>query len=488
MHVSSARILLVYLALHVCTAAPAAVASASERPNILFCISDDQSWPHVGIAGGVVRTPAFDRIARGGVLFTRAFVDAPSCTPSRSSILTGQHMWRLEEAGNLHSTLRAKFEIYPEILERAGYVVGHSGKGWAPGRAEPGGRHRNPAGPRFRDFPMFLEQLTAGSAFCYWLGSHYPHRPYPPGSGLNSGKSPEQARVPVHLPDQPIVQGDMLDYYVAIEKFDQMVMRAIESLERAGLLENTLIVVTSDNGMPFPRGKATLYDPGVRVPLAISWPDRFDGGRRVDRLTLLSDLAPTFLEAAGLDPGPAMTGRSLLPLLLSTASNSSRAAVFFGMERHSGARFGGKGYPCRAMRTADYLYIRNFEPNRWPAGDPDLRGSVRAIPFGEVDPSPTKTLLLELRHQEPFRRYFQLAFGKRPSEELYDLAKDPAQMNNVSEDPGLQKDQASAPTAAHAVSGLQPKTRELWESPQPWDYYPHYGNKANPAWSVANPR
>ncbi len=245
MPISPVRILLVHLALHACSPANAVVAPANERPNILFCISDDESWPHVGVGGDpVVQTPAFDRIARSGVLFTHAFVDAPSCTPSRSSILTGQHMWRLEEAGNLHSTLRAKFEVYPEILERAGYVVGHSGKGWAPGRAEPGGRHGNPAGPRFRDFQTFLDQLPDESAFCYWLGSHYPHRPYPPGSGLNSGKSPERARVPLHLPDRPIVRGDMLDYYVAIEKFDQMVMRAIDALERAGLLENTLVVVT----------------------------------------------------------------------------------------------------------------------------------------------------------------------------------------------------------------------------------------------------
>ena len=126
----------------------AAAARTTDRPNILFCISDDQSWPHVGAAGdAVVKTPAFDRVARSGVLFTHAFVDAPSCTPSRSAILTGQHMWRLEEAGNLHSTLRAKFQVYPEILERTGYFVGYSGKGWAPGRMEPGGRDRNPGRP-----------------------------------------------------------------------------------------------------------------------------------------------------------------------------------------------------------------------------------------------------------------------------------------------------------------------------------------------------
>ena len=137
----------------------------------------------------MVKTPAFDRVAGSGVLLTHAFVDAPSCTPSRSAILTGQHMWRLAAAGNLHSTLRAKFQVYPEILEKAGYVVGYSGRMVA---RSSGARGQGPqsAGPRFRDFQTFLAQMPSGSSFCYWLGSHYPHRPYPPGSGLRAGKRP----------------------------------------------------------------------------------------------------------------------------------------------------------------------------------------------------------------------------------------------------------------------------------------------------------
>ena len=468
----------------------AAARASTDRPNILFCISDDQSWPHVGAAGdAVVKTPAFDRIARSGVLLTHAFVDAPSCTPSRSAILTGQHMWRLEEAGNLHSTLRAKFQVYPEILEKAGYVVGHSGKGWAPGRAEPGGRARNPAGPRFRDFQTFLSQIPGESPFCYWLGSHYPHRPYPPGSGLRAGKSTEQVQVPPHLPDEPIVRGDLLDYYVAIEKFDHTVLQALESLQKVGLLENTLIVITSDNGMPFPRGKATLYDSGVRVPLAVSWPGHIEEGRRIDALTMLTDLAPTFLEAAGLEPPTDMTGRSLLPLLLSKSPSppDPREAVFFGMERHSGARFGGKGYPSRAIRTRSYLYSKNFQPDRWPGGDPDPRGSVRAIPYGEVDPSPSKTLLRELQHQQPFRRYFDLAFAKRPAQELYDLTGDPAQLSNLAGKPDYAKikQRLSRQLMDYLTATADPRALG---KPALWDYYPHYGNISNPAWKVAHRR
>ena len=122
----------------------------ANRPNILFCISDDQSYAHTGANGEPqVQTPAFDRIAREGIRFTGAFCDAPTCGPSRSAILTGQHIWRLEEAGNIHSTLPAKFTTYTELLQDAGYAVGFTGKGWSPGRLEPGGRTINPAGAEF---------------------------------------------------------------------------------------------------------------------------------------------------------------------------------------------------------------------------------------------------------------------------------------------------------------------------------------------------
>ena len=123
---------------------------AETRPNILFCISDDQSYAHTGANGDpVVKTPAFDRVAGEGLRFTHAFCDAPTCGPSRSAILTGQHIWRLEEAGNIHSTLPPKFATYTELLAQAGYSVGYTGKGWSPGRLEPGGRTANPAGEPF---------------------------------------------------------------------------------------------------------------------------------------------------------------------------------------------------------------------------------------------------------------------------------------------------------------------------------------------------
>ena len=125
----------------------AQVLSAAERPNILFCITDDQSWAHAQANGDpIVQTPAFDRVAAEGLRFVNAFCDAPTCGPSRSAILTGQPIWRLQEAANIWSTLPARFATYTEELKNAGYQVGYTGKGWGPGRLAPGGQTENPAG------------------------------------------------------------------------------------------------------------------------------------------------------------------------------------------------------------------------------------------------------------------------------------------------------------------------------------------------------
>ena len=415
----------------------AATAIADEKPNILFCISDDQSYAHTGANGDpVVKTPAFDRIAREGLRFTHAFCDAPTCGPSRSAILTGQPIWRLEEAGNIHSTLPAKFATYTELLKEAGYFVGYTGKGWSPGRLESGGRTENPAGAAFQtvkldppfkamrntdyagNFADFLSQKSGDDPFCFWLGTSEPHRGYELGAGKRAGKDPDKVIVPPIFPDNETVRSDILDYLVEVEHFDLMVSRAIAMLEEAGQLDNTIIVVTSDHGMPFPRAKASLYDAGSRVPLAIRWPDGITNpGRVVDAFVNLSDLAPTFLQAAGLESPSMMTALSLTDVFGNeTAQN--RDAAFIAMERHDGCRKGGKGYPCRAIRTKDYLYIHNFEPTRWPSGSPDPLVCARSIPYGEIDSAPTKTFMMEHRNEHGVARLAELAVdpsGKLPS-------------------------------------------------------------------------
>jgi len=415
-----------------------------KRPNILFAIADDWSWPHAGIAGDrVVQTPTFDRVAREGVLFTNTFVTSPSCTPSRGSILTGQYFWRLEEGANLFGTLPARFAVYPNLLEAAGYHVGYTRKGWSPGKYKPGGWTRNPAGPRYKNFEEFLKARPKGAPFCYWFGSSDPHRPYKWRSGVESGMKLENVQVPGCLPDDQVVRTDICDYYWEVQRFDRKVGEILKILEDSGELNQTLVVVTSDNGMPFPRCKSNVYDMGTHVPMAVRWGSVVRPGRVVDDFVSLSDLAPTFLEAAGLKPPAEMTGRSFLNILLSARQgrvDRSRDRVFTGKERHVICRPGGAGYPMRAIRTARFLYIRNFKPHLWPAGDPQWRrGYWPEVPYGDIDDSPTKRFMMEHKDQPQVGRLFELAFGKRPAEELYDLEKDPEQLTNVAYEPGYAK-------------------------------------------------
>lgn len=475
---------------------------AAARPNILFCISDDQSWAHMGANGDpVVKTPAFDRVANEGLRFINSFCDAPTCGPSRSAILTGQHIWRLEEAANIWSTLPAKFATYTEELQKAGYKIGSTGKAWGPGRLEPGGRTENPAGPIYNErtleppfqairntdyagnFEDFLSEVSDDQSFCFWLGTSEPHRAYQDGAGKLTGKDPSKVIVPAIFPDNDIVRSDILDYYVEVEHFDSMIVRAIAKLEKQGLLDNTIVVVTSDHGMPFPRGKATVYDWGSRVPLAIRWANGIENpGRDIESFVNLSDLAATFLEAAGLTVPAMMTGRSLVDIF-DDDPTVDREAAYIAFERHSGARAGGKGYPTRAIRTADYMYIHNFEPSRWPAGSPDPAVCNRLIPFGEYDSSPTKTYMIEHQYDHGVAALAHLAFGKRPAEELYRLKDDPHQMNNVAGSKGFEAIQVDLRERlfAHLEKTKDPR---VVGGPVEWDYYPHYGNRANENWKV----
>ena len=461
-----------------------------KRPNILFCLADDWSWPHASIAADkVVKTPTFDRVARQGVLFENAFVSSPSCTPSRGAILTGQWHWRLEEGGNLWSTLGAKFDVYPDLLEEAGYHVGYTRKGWAPGRDGPGGRTRNPAGPRYKDFSEFRKAQPEGKPFCFWFGSSDPHRGYEWQSGVKSGMKLEDVQVPACMPDSETVRTDICDYYWEVQRFDTEVGELLKILDADGELDNTLVVISGDNGMPFPRCKSNLYDMGTNVPLAVRWPAVVKGGRVVRDFISLADLAPTFLEAAGLEPTAQMTARSFLDILTSGKSgrvDRKRNHVLTGKERHVVCQETGTGgYPMRAIRTHDYLYIRNFKPERWPAGAP--KGYAESIEidvtrprgtffgYGDVDAAPTKSYMLKHRDDPKVRELFELGFAERPAEELYDLAKDPDQLNNVADKPEYVRTKKRLADLLMAQLRATEDPRVLGKG-DAFDNYPYYGS------------
>jgi arylsulfatase A-like enzyme len=419
-------------------------ASEAKKPNILFIIFDDWNGStHAGAYGCTwIKTPNFDRVAREGVLFKSAFTSNPKCSPCRATILTGRNTWQLKEAVSHGGIFPSGFETYPDLLEKSGYNVGLTGKGWAPGDYKPSGRTRNPAGPSFdkltqqppatgiskNDYPgnfgEFLKQRDKSKPFCFWMGFTEPHRPYELDSGVKAGKKLEDVKVPSFLPDTEIVRSDLLDYAVEVEWGDAQIGRALKLLEDAGEVENTLVVVTSDHGMPFPFVKGQIREDAFHLPLVMRWPAAIKPGRVVEDFVNVRDLAPTYMELAGLKPHEQMTGKSLAAILRSEKSGwiENRDVMLAGKERHDIGRVNDMGYPVRAIRTKDFLYVHNFQPERWPACDPETD-------FGNCDPSPTKEVLKVLGGY-----YYDLSFGKRQADELYRITDDPECIHNLAND------------------------------------------------------
>jgi uncharacterized sulfatase len=219
----------------------------------------------------------------------------------------------------------------------------------------------------------------------------------------------------------------------------------IQFLKEKGEFENTIIIVTADNGMSFPASKANLQEYGTHVPLAICWPQKIKGGRTVNDLVSMIDLAPTFLEITGLNKQPDMVGRSLTTVFYSDKQGSvdpSRKYVLTGRERHTHARPDNLGYPARAIRNQDYLFILNLKPDRWPAGDPDPeteKSNISAAKdsplwpgYHDIDNSPTKLFLIDNRNKYP--EYFRMGYEKRPAEELFNIKQDPGCTKNLAGD------------------------------------------------------
>lgn len=479
--------------------------AAELRPNILLAIADDQSWAHTSAQGyKAVRTPAFDRVAALGVRFDQCMAASPGCSPSRAALLTGLHHWQVEEAGTHASSFPAQYVTYPDLLEQAGYFVGYTGKGWGPGNWKVSGRDRNPAGPAFdkrklkpphkgmsandyaANFADFLAARPADRPFCFWYGGQEPHRAYEEGSGVKAGKRLEDAELPPFLPDAPEVRSDLLDYCLEIEWFDSHLARMLKLLGEAGQLENTLVIVTGDNGMPFPRAKANMHEYGIHVPLAIAWTSRFPGGRVIDDPVGFVDLTATILEAAKVTHPAAKSGsvapvgRSLFDLLLPSAGSTAATErmAFSGRERHSSSRHNNLGYPSRALRTSRFLYIRNFAPDRWPAGDPqkyDAEGRLGPMhgAYHDIDSGPTLDYMVEHHDDPEVGRYLHWAVDKRPAEELYDAKADPGCLAN------LAGDAAYADTLESLRGKLENVLRatgdpRMGDNPEIWETYPRY--------------
>jgi arylsulfatase A-like enzyme len=430
---------------------------AAKGPNILFAIADD--WGAHGGAYGTpwVKTVTLDRIAKQGLLFRNAFTPMAKCAPSRAVLLTGRYPWQLEEAGNHMSYFPSKFKCWPEVLTDQGWHMGMTGKGWGPGIAKNDkGEARQMTGKPFQkrtltpptrsisnndyaaNFADFLDSVPKDKPWCFWCGALEPHRDYEYGSGVaKSGKKVSDIdSVPSPWPDHDIVRNDMLDYAMEVEHFDQHLQRMLDDLQRRGMLDNTLVILTSDHGMPFPRAKGYAYYHSNHIPLAIQWPKGIrQPGRVIEDFVDFADLAPTLLDVAGIPQNSAgmqpITGQSWRPIFESGQSGrvvAARDHVLVCKERTDIGRPNDVGYPIRGILRDGFLYLKNYEPDRWPAGNPETG-------YLDTDGGPTKTHILELGRLDRKNRFWQWNFGMRPGEELYDLKADPGCTSNLADDP-----------------------------------------------------
>ena len=493
-------------------------AAAGGRPNILFAIADD--WGCHASAYGTpwIATPAFDRVAREGLLFQRAYTPNAKCAPSRACILTGRNSWQLKEAANHLCYFPPEFKGWGEALAEHGWFVGYTMKGWGPGVANDAqGKPRQMTGVAFNkrraapptpeisnndyagNFADFLDAAPRGQPWCFWYGAVEPHRAYEFGSGVAKGgkKLSDIEHVPASWPDNETVRNDMLDYAFEAEHFDRHLGRMLEALEQRGLLANTLVVVTSDHGMPFPRSKGNANALANHVPLAVRWPQGIaKPGRTIEDYVSFIDLAPTFIELAGLpwsETGMAASpGRSLTDIFRAEKSGqvtATRDHVLIGKERTDVGRPHDWGYPIRGILKDGQMYLQNFEPARWPAGNPETG-------YTDTDAGATKSFILEAHRAVPADPHWALCFGRRPAEEYYDLRRDPDFTRNLAALPQSSSGQSALREQMLAELREQGDPRVLGEgrvfdeylhaSPGNVGFYERFmrGEKVNAGWIV----
>lgn len=441
------------------------VADKNQRPNILLIVFDDASFDHFSANGSNwVKTPGFDRVASEGILFKNFYTPNAKCAPSRSVILTGLYPWQLKEGANHIGYFPQAIKVITEALQQNGYSTGYTGKPWGPGLAlSPNGKTRPLNGKPYlqkttipptqdisrndykANFADFLDETKKDEPWFFWCGAWEPHRPYQFDSGRKvAGKSlSEVDRVPSYLPNSGVVKADLLDYALEIEYFDQQIVQMLNELERRKLLDNTLVIITSDNGMPFPRAKGNSYEISNHIPMVLMWTKGISKkGTTVSNYFSTVDLVPTLLDvsktnftSAGMQK-PA--GKSLSHLFENPQHGNSKdkGVLFFGRERNDFGRPDNQGYPSRSVMKDGFLYIYNFKNDRYPSGNP-LTGYL------DTDGSPSKTAILNQRKQQADSVFWKLSFGLRPTEELYDLNRDKDCMHNLAGAKKFQKFKAN---------------------------------------------
>jgi arylsulfatase A-like enzyme len=415
----------------------ARAAEPPKRPNVVLIIADDMAWDDSGAFGNrAIKTPNIDKLARDGLRFDRAFVTASSCSPSRSSLITGRYPHNTD-AEELHWPLPPEQVTFVEKLKASGYWTAAAGK-WHLGNAVKGRfdlvREANPAGFQLVTANDATVRMTAeGSSaiqsgcdqwvpvlrdrpkdkpFFLWLASFDPHRDYESGA-IPEPHRPEDVVVPAYLPDVPEVRKDLALYYDEISRLDHHVGEVLAELDRQKVAGETLILFLSDNGRPFPCCKTTLYDSGTKTPLIARWPGRIAPGGSCGSLVSTIDIAPTILKLAVIEPGPTFQGTDLSPLFQDPTAKV-RPLIFAERNWHDFASHG------RAVRSERFKYIRNDDHDQ------------PLTPPADAVRSPTFLAMRRLRDEGKLTPLQESCFVKpRPVEELYDLDADPDETINL---------------------------------------------------------
>jgi arylsulfatase A-like enzyme len=415
----------------------AALAGAAERPNVILFIADDVSWNDLGCTGNrEARTPAIDRLAAGGRRFDEAYLTASSCSPSRSSVVTGRYPHNNGRASELHEPIAAHLPWFPRLLRESGYytaLVGKhhmtSDKPAAGERPQPepfdlvakGNAPGNSGG--HATWVETVRQRPPDKPFFFWFAAHDAHRNWDGDfqwreDAYGRKHDPQRVTVPAGLADTPETRQDVASYYNEVTRFDHYVGQVVNELERQGLLSNTLLLVMADNGRPFPRAKTRLHDCGMKTYLVAHWPAGIARpGTPAGGLVSAIDIAPTVLGLAGVKAPETMQGVSFAPLLADPAAVVRRCAF----SEHNWHDYEAHG---RSVRSEGYLYIRNRRPQFAWQGPADSvaspsHQSLRARrDAGALTPAQADVFL-----------------APRPAEELYLTADDPEQLRNLSGDP-----------------------------------------------------
>ncbi len=404
-----------------------------DRPNIILFISDDHAKMDAGCYGNeAVRTPNIDRLAGEGMRFERAFTVTPTCVPSRASTYSGLGPFR-HGAHENHSTARPDLKTLPHYFNELGYQTILAGKTHIrPTKAYPFDRYIDTKGDwnativkEGSEVVRFLqEEASDARPFCLVIATNDPHVPWSDDHDYD----PADVKLHPFLLDTPETRQAMANYYNDVTKMDRELGRTLDVLDRSGLSENTLFVYTSDHGPQFPHAKWELYDYGINVPFIVRWPGKVKPGSVTRAMISSVDTLPTLMEAAGGSAPDDIDGESFLPVLTGEAQQH-RSEIYATHTRDTMMNY----FPIRAVRTENYKYIWNLAPER--AYTTHLTNERNFIKNGGGH---LWDSWMKLANEDPRARERVAFFQHRPEVELYNVQRDPSELNNLAGDNGMQ--------------------------------------------------